>query len=97
LINDWYDKLKKYADWSYKDNIWYSIVGTLLKFDDLDESILIDIASAPLDVRNFSFLEGFRDKAVNHKNATMAVKKAAFASTRSNKYIPEKIANILFL
>lgn len=92
LMKKWYSTLVKYADWTYSDNHWYSIVESFLDYPDLWEDILIDIAGAPKSVKMFSDI--FRDQAVRHKNATDNVSMKAYEITGEEIYLPKLAKNI---
>jgi len=92
LVSEWYERLKPFADWSYR-NSWYETVTALLDFDDLSENILKDIASAPYNKSPYEFSETFRQKATEHKNATNSVKLVAFRTSQNQKYLPDEARN----
>ena len=92
LMDKWYNKLVKFADWTYSDNKWYSVVNSLIEFEDLSETILIDIAGAPLSDKSMS--QWNRSGAVDHKNATEKVAIEAYKITADEKYLPKTVKDI---
>lgn len=96
MVDIWYNKLKKYADWSYR-NSWYETISTLLDFDDVSENILLDIVSAPFNKSPYEFSETYREQATQHKNATEDVFLKAYEISENKKFLPEYLKNMFML
>lgn len=98
LLKDWYKTLKKFADWSYSDNTWYTIVRSYLQMDNCPYEVLVDVVSAPHDGEKGwrSHSEPYREEALSHKNATPDLKNLAFKATGDIKYLPD-IAKDIFI
>lgn len=96
LIEKWYETLKKYADWSYSDNNWYTIVRAYLDREDCPYDMLVGIASAPNDGEEGwrSHSEPYREEALTHKNAKPELKAMAYEATKNEKYLPDLVKDI---
>lgn len=94
-VLEWYNKLKKFADWSYKDNNWYSIIGSLVEYEDCPAEVLLDVSKAPKG-DEFSHVERHRKLAYKHKNTTPDVQSNAYDVTGNEDYLPQE-AKDLFL
>ncbi len=88
----WYNKLKEFADWEYKDNQWYAIVDAYLDFDDCPYEILEDICKAPPGLGDGSYFdrpEDYRKNAIKHPKAKPELKNIAYATTEFVDYISD--------
>lgn len=96
LVMEWYGELKKYADWSYKDNQWYAVVNALIEYDNCPFEILKDIASAPAGDLNDGWdrAEKNRSYAVEHANATDELKAIAYEITQQEEYLPQMAKDV---
>jgi len=93
LVQKWFDTLKEYADWTYSDNQWYSVIKAFLEFDDCPEEIINLAASAPLKSDNF-WSNTLRKMAVNHKNASNDTMVQAYKITEDEQFLPDDVKDI---
>jgi len=95
IMKKWYNELLKFADWTYSDNQWYSIITSVIMFDDLHIEAINTIASTPKNNESNNWaMEYNRELAVDHKNATEETKLLAFEATHADKYLPKDVIDI---
>ena len=96
MIEGWYKTLKKFADWTYSDNNWYTIIRSYLAMDNCPYEVLVDVVSAPNDGEEGwrSHSEPYREEAVNHKNADQELRNLMFKVTGDVKYLPDDAKDI---
>jgi hypothetical protein len=95
----WYNKLKKYADWDYKDNQWYAIIDAYLEFDDCPFEILKDIMDLSITDNQTEYFNKplrYRKAVVAHKNSTDELRATAYEKTGLEEFLPQS-AKDLFL
>lgn len=96
IVSKWYDEnLKSFAKWDYSDTKWYSIVGSLLKYEFLPEYILAEIASVPSIAGHRGWAKTYRDKALAHPNASKRVIFEAFKISKDISLLPINIRSWL--
>lgn len=95
LVESWYTTLKKYADWTYSDNQWYSIVSDFLKSPFCPLELLEKVAGLPIG-KAFSHLELHREQVYNHKKTTSEIQNIIFTVTKNKKFLPQ-VAKDVFL
>ena len=97
IVLKWYKELALQADWTYKDNQWYSIVDAYLGFDDCPYEVLVDICKAPAGLGDGSFFdrpEDYRKRAMKHKNAKEDLEDIAYEATQFEQYLPSTVRDI---
>lgn len=93
LVESWYDTLKKYADWTYTDNQWYSIVSVFLKSPFCPLELLEKVAGLPMG-KAFSHLELQREQVFNHEKTTNEIQNIIFTVTKNEKFLPQTVKDI---
>lgn len=98
LLSLWFNQLKPFADWSYRDNQWYSVVNDYVGHPDCPYEVLEAVVSVKKDDNEGwkSRSERYRYDAVNHKNADEKIKMLAYQHSGDEKYLPQ-IAKDVFL
>jgi len=97
LALNWYNKLKKYADWSYKDNQWYAIVEAYLEFEDCPFEILKDIITFTNNDNPDEFFNRqlrYIKQAATHNNSTKELTTIAYEKTGLEEFLPEEVKDI---
>ena len=93
LVESWYTTLKKYADWTYTDNQWYSIVSDFLKSPFCPLELLEKVAGLPMG-NAFSHLELHRKQVYNHEKTTNEIQNIIFTVTKNEKFLPQTVKDI---
>lgn len=88
----WYNRLKKYADWNFKDNNWYAIVDAYLEYDNCPFEILKDIMELTTTKGQEDFFNRplrYRKAVVEHLNSTEDLKAIAYEKTGLEEFLPQ--------
>lgn len=96
---EWYNKLKKYADWTYKDNQWYAIVDGFIEFEDCPYEILKDVMElSPTEDKDDFFNRPlrYRKAILKHKNSKPELEQIAYEKTGLEEFLSQE-AKDLFL
>lgn len=93
LVESWYNTLKKYADWTYSDNQWYSIVSDFLKSPFCPVELLEKVAGLPIG-KAFSHLELHREQVYNHEKTTNEIQNIIFTVTKNEKFLPQTAKDV---
>jgi hypothetical protein len=95
----WYKRLKKYADWEFKDNNWYAIIDAYLEYEDCPFEILKDVMELTTTKGQDDFFNRplrYRKAVVEHPNSTDDLKAIAYEKTQLEEFLPQA-AKDLFL
>lgn len=93
----WYNQLKKYADWNYKDNQWYAIVDAYLEYPDCPVEILEDIVELTVITNKDEFFNRsvrYIKSVVEHKNSNDDLKLIAYEKTQDEEFLPDTVKEV---
>jgi len=97
LVLKWYNQLKPFADWEFKeDNSWSAAITTLIKYEGCPIEVLLDVANAPYNElkEKGSLSENNRSKAVNHPNSNDKVMATAYEATGKEEFLSQEAKDI---